>query len=303
MSEPFRGYYAIAMTPFNEEGDILWDDLEKESDWIARAGAHGLVWPVNDSEFTRLAYSERVEGMKPVVRGVGGRIPVVIGVADAWKAGAAALAEEARKAGADAVIALPPPRTTMAADRVLIEDYYRAVADAAGMPVFIQNLSTPGGADLSSEFIVELCEKIPLVEYVKEERVLQRERVSELVALAGPEVKGIFGGATILGLVDGHKRGAAGYLAASYVADIDAQIWDLMEAGDEAGARRVEDALAVLEKAISGGPNRYVVRKEILLRRGVFTCNAARIANCALSKEFLAELEYGLSAVEPYFRV
>ena len=303
MSEPFRGYYAIAMTPFNERGDVVWDDLEKECDWIARAGAHGLVWPVNDSEFSRLAFPERIQGMKPVVEGVGGRIPVVIGVADAWKSGAVALAEEAREAGADAVIALPPARTTMAADRALIEGYFRAIAEAAGIPVFVQNLSTPGGADLSSEFMIDLCREIPLVQYVKEERNLQRERVSELIALAGPEVKGIFGGGTLLGLADGHKRGAAGYLAASYVADIDAQIWDLMEAGDESGARRIEDALAVLEKATRGAPNRYVALKEVLVRRGVFTCNAARIANCSLSKEFLAELEYGLSAVEPYFRL
>ena len=163
MSETFRGYYAIAMTPFNEQGDVLWDELAKEADWIVRAGAHGLVWPVNDSEFTRLAFPERIQGMKPVVEAVAGRIPVVIGVADVSVSGAVLLAQEAGEVGADAVVALPPAHTTLAADRALIEDYYRAIADAAGVPVFIQNLSAPRGADLSSEFIVELCEKIPLV--------------------------------------------------------------------------------------------------------------------------------------------
>jgi len=303
MSKRFRGYYGIAMTPFNERGDILWDELEKEADWVVRAGAHGLVWPVNDSEFTRLAFPERMEGIKRVVDAVGGRIPVIIGVADVFTTGAVRLAEASARAGADAVIALPPARTTMALDRALIKAYYRAIAEAGGLPVMIQNLSIPLGADLSTEFIVELCEEIPLVELVKEERELQRQRVSEIVAARSPAIKAIFGGGTVLGLVDGHKRGADGYLAASYVPDIDAQIWDLMEAGDEAGARRVEDALAVLEKARRGTPEHYVDRKQILVWRGVFSCNVARIGTRPLDDAFLAELRYGYQAVEPYFRV
>jgi 4-hydroxy-tetrahydrodipicolinate synthase len=289
------------MTPFSEKGDVLWDELQSECDWIVRAGAHGLVWPVNDSEFTRLAFPERIQGMRPVIEAVAGRIPVVIGVADP-RPGAVALASEAGDAGADAVIALPPAGTTMA-DRELIADYYRQIADAAEVPVFIQNLSVPWGAGLTSEFIAELCREIPLVQYVKEERTLQRQCVSEIIALREPAIRAVFGGGTLLGLVDGHKRGAAGYMAASYVADIDAQIWDLMEAGDEAGARRVEAALAVLEKARQGTPARYVDRKEILVRRGVFSSNAARIGSCDLDQPFLAELEYGLSAVEPFFRL
>lgn len=303
MGKRFRGYFGIAMTPFNERGDILWDELQKEADWVVRAGAHGLVWPVNDSEFTRLCFPERLQGIKLVVDAVAGRIPVVIGVADVFTSGAVALTEEAARAGADAVIALPPARTTMALDRALIKEYYRAIAEAGGIPVMVQNLSIPYGADLSTEFIVELCAEIPLVQLVKEERELQRERVSEIVAVGSPAIKAVFGGGTILGLVDGHKRGADGYLAASYVPDIDAQIWDLMEAGDEEGARRIEDALAVLEKARRGTPAPYVDRKQILVWRGIFSCNAARIGTRPIDDAFRAELEYGYRAVEPYFRV
>lgn len=302
MSKPFRGYYAIVMTPFDEDGDLWWEDLERECDWIVRAGAHGLVWPVNDSEYTVLSFPERVQGTRLVVEAVEGRIPVVIGVADTSKAGAVALAGEAGKAGADAVIAMPPWHTKMDAP-ALIEDYYRAVADAGGVPVFIQNLGGPVGSNLSSEFIVELCRKIPLVQYVKEERDPHGDRVSEIVSLAGPEVKGVFTGGTLLGLITGYKRGAAGNIAASYVADLDAQIWDLMEAGDEAGARRIQNALAVLEKAVQATPER-LGRKEILVRRGVFTSSAKRNTGpLRLDEEYLSEMEHGLSVVAPYLRL
>jgi dihydrodipicolinate synthase/N-acetylneuraminate lyase len=302
MSKPFRGYFAIAMTPFNEQGDVLWDDLQRECDWTVRAGAHGLVWPVNDSEYTVLSFPERVQGMSLVVQAIAGRIPVMVGVADTSTAGAVALAREAHRTGADAVIAMPPWHVKLASP-ALVEAYYRAVAEAAALPVCIQNLGGTVGSNLSSQFCIELCKKIPYVNYVKEERDPHGDCVSEIIALAGPEVKGVFTGGTLLGLISAFRRGAAGNMAASYTPDLDAQIWDLLEAGDEHGARRIQDAWAVLEKAVQATPG-LMGRKEILVRRGVFSCNAKRnLGRQLLDKEYLAELEHGLSVVAPYFRL
>jgi 4-hydroxy-tetrahydrodipicolinate synthase len=155
VSEILRGFYAIALTPFDEMGDLLWDDLEREFDWIARCGAHGVVWPVNNSEQRVLTPGERAKGFEIAVQAVGGRIPVVAGVADTSKAGAVALAEAAGVAGADAVIALPPWGAKLHSE-ALIEDYFRALADASGVLVFVQNLLPPIGSGLSSQLIVEL---------------------------------------------------------------------------------------------------------------------------------------------------
>ena len=96
MDKAFRGIFSIPQTPFNEAGDLLWEDLQCECDWIVRAGAHGLVYPVMASEYTVLSFPERVQGMNLAARAVNGRIPVVIGVADTSNAGAAALAAGAR---------------------------------------------------------------------------------------------------------------------------------------------------------------------------------------------------------------
>jgi 4-hydroxy-tetrahydrodipicolinate synthase len=243
-----------------------------------------------------------MEGMKLVVDAIAGRIPVVLGVADVSKAGAVDFAEAAGKSGADAVITMPPWNAKMSS-HALIEAFYREVADAAGIPVFIQNLSGGVGSNLSSQFVVELCSKIPLVQYVKEERNPHGRCVSEIVSLAEPEVKGVFTGGTILGLVAGYRRGAAGNIAASFVPEIDAQIWDLLEAGDEPGARRIQDALAVLERALRDIPG-GAGRKEILVRRGIFTCNARRNSGAVkLDKEYIYELEHGLSAIGPYLKL
>ena len=302
MGKSLRGFFAIGMTPFDETGDLLWDDLEREFDWVVRAGAHGLVWPVNDSEQSVLSFRERIRGIDLLAKTVAGRIPVVAGVADTSKDGAIALAEAAGKAGADAVIALPPWSTKLNSN-ALIEDYYRAIADAAGVPVFVQNLWPPVGSGLSSAFIIELCDNIPLIQYVKEERDPHGQYVSELVELASPQLKGVFTGGHLLGLVNGHRRGAAGNIASCELADVYAQIWDLQEAGDEVQARRLQDLEAVFLRCMCTIP-RQGSRKHVLVRRGVFGTDALRsVGSPKLDSVFSRELDHALSLLQPYFRV
>jgi 4-hydroxy-tetrahydrodipicolinate synthase len=302
MRDTLRGFYAIAMTPFDEMGDLLWDDLEREFDWIARSGAQGLVWPVNDSEQRVLAFSERVQGLELLAQTVGGRIPVVGGVADTSKAGAVTLAKVAGKAGVDAVIALPPWAAKLHSE-ALIEDYFRALADAAGVPVFVQNLLPPVGSGLSSALIVKLAQAIPLVQYVKEERDPHGPCVSEVVSLAGPELKGVFTGGHLLGLVNGHLRGAAGNIASGEVPDVHGQIWDWMEAGQETEARKLQDLVAVFRRCVRTIPGQGG-RKRALVRRGVFSSDALRnTGRPPLDDVFEAELDHALDLLRPYFKV
>jgi dihydrodipicolinate synthase/N-acetylneuraminate lyase len=302
MAETFRGYYAIALTPFNELGDLLLDELAREADWIVRAGGHGVVWPVNDSEQYTLAAAERARGYQVVVEAVRGRIPVVAGVADTSKAGAAILAEAAAQAGADAIIAVPPWSVKMTS-LTLIEDFYRTVAEAAGLPMFIQNLGGMMGSNLASTTVAQLCEAIPLAQYVKEERDPHGVYVSELIGLHHPAVKAVFTGGHRLGMVASHKRGAGGCIASADLTDVCARIWNLMEAGDEAAARQVQDAEAVVRKALGDLPY-HAGLKEILKRRGVFSTNSRRSLGVTVFDEsHLEELEHGLAVVAPYLSV
>jgi dihydrodipicolinate synthase/N-acetylneuraminate lyase len=303
MAERFRGVFAIAQTPFNDAGDILWDDFEYECDWIVRAGAHGFVYPVMVSEFTVLSYPERVQAMDLAVGAVGGRIPVVIGVADTSTAGAARLAEEAARAGADAVIAMPPWGTKLSSNDG-VTAYYRALAEAGGLPVFIQNAGPPLGSSLPGAFVVELCREIELVRYLKEEKPPQGQSLSEVISLSGPEVKGVFSGGNCRYLISEYKRGVAGSMPPSHVADLDAQVWEWMEAGDEAKAHQIHDAKIVLENAVVGLPGGVMACKEVLRRRGVLSNSAVRgLGPLRLDDHDQAALDYALSVVEAYFTV
>ena len=297
----WRGIFNILQTPFDETGDLLWEDFERESDFLVRAGSHGYVWPVMASEFTVLATHERIEGMQRAVDIVAGRIPVVIGVADTSKAGAVRLAEEAARCGADGIIALPPWATKLGS-RALIEDYYAALASASGLPTIIQNIGPPMGAGLSADAIIELCEKYPLIQYVKEEKDPQGHSVSEVIEKQSEAVKGVFSGASAKYLISEHKRGVCGNMPACVLPDLDARIWDLMEEGREAEAREMHNAKTVLENALGSMP--YRARKEVLRRRGVLSCTASRnVGPLVLDQYEVEELDYAMGIVEPYFSV
>jgi dihydrodipicolinate synthase/N-acetylneuraminate lyase len=297
----WRGIFNILQTPFDETGDLLWEDFERESDFLVRAGSHGYVWPVMASEFTVLATHERIEGMKRAVDVVAGRIPVVIGVADTSKAGAVRLAEEAARCGADAIIALPPWHTKLGS-RALIEDYYATLASASGLPTMIQNTNPPMGAGLSADAIVELCVKYPLIQYVKEEKDPQGHSVTEVIEKHSPAVKGVFSGASAKFIISEHKRGVCGNMPACVLPDLDARIWDLMEEGREAEAREIHNAKIVLENAMGNMPGR--ARKEVLRRRGIISNTASRNAGSLVLDAYeVEELDYAMSVVEPYFVV
>ena len=301
MAETFRGIYSIASTPFDDRGDLIWDDLEREVDWIVRCGAHGFVWPVMASQFTVLATQERVRGMKLAVDTVAGRIPVVIGVADTSKAGAVALAEEAQKAGADAIIAMPPWATKLDSHD-LVREYYVALAEAAGLPVFIQNVGPPLGSSLPGRFVVELCRDIPLVQYLKEEKAPQGRSLTEVLGFEEPAVKGVFSGSGCLWLVSEYKRGIAGCMPGPHLTDVDARIWNLLEAGEEDEARTIHNAKVALENALRGMG--YGAGREVMRRRGVLTQVGSRGAGAgALDADDLEELDIVMGLVEPYFAV
>ena len=303
MSKAWRGIFVILQTPFDAEGNLVWADFERECDFIARSGAHGFVWPVMASEFTVISAAERVQGMKLAVDTIKGRMPVIIGVADTSTSGAVDFAREAARCGAEGIIAMPPWATKVTSP-ALIEHYYRSLAEAAGVPVIIQNADAPLGSSLPAKMVVEMCKKTPLLEYVKEEKTPQGHSVGELIGLSAGAIKGVFSGASALYLVAEYKRGVCGNMPGCVTPDVDAQIWNLLEAGKEAEARKIMLAKVAFESCLTGiGP--FEIRKEVLRRRGVLTTGTARRSSgpFPFDKIDQAEIDYAISLVQPYFTV
>ena len=293
----FRGIFAILETPFTLHDQMEEGDLEREVDFCVRAGAHGLVWPQLAAEFYLLSEEERMRGAEIVIRRAAERRPVVIGVQAPMKELAIRLARHAEEKGADAVIALPPYLGHAGLDTAA--DYYRSLARAVKLPIFIQNSGSPWGPAMSTEFVIRLAREFPQLGYVKEEVEPVAHRL-EQYAHSGV-MTGIFSGSAGRSLLNELPRGSSGTMPACEFVDVDAQVYDLATAGKMEEARQLFAKLLPminLEETY-GMP----FAKAVLVRRGVFkTAKMRGRSDADLDKVDEQELEGWWKQLQPYFR-
>jgi len=294
--EPFRGIFTIPSTPFREDGEVDVLSFRRLVDFCVECGAHGLVFPVNASEFTALSDAERFRLSEVLVESNAGRVPVIIGVAGVTKEVAAAFAAHARHIGANGVIAMPPYIRRRPLPPDVIMDYYRAISDAARLPVFIQNYSPPIGTDMSTEFLLRLCREVEYVQYVKEETAPTTLKLSALLAANDGSCEGVFGGVGGRYLIEEYRRGSSGNMPGCHVTDVVVAFWNALESGDEERAIHIYKEMAPLFFFEHQLPGCY---KEVLYRRGVIDCPLRRNGAMPLDEVSSRYLDEILERLEP----
>ena len=111
----------------------------------------------------------------------------------------------------------------------------------------------------------------------------------------------VFSGSSCQRLIGDYRRGVAGCIPASCLADIDSKIWNLLEAGEQDRAVDLHNKKVVLE-IITLGMSPIIARKWILQRRGILTGAFVRNQeHLSLDEHDTAELERGMKLPEPYF--
>lgn len=295
----FRGIFAILQTPFSVSDRMDEEDLEREVNFCVNAGSQGLVWPQVFGEFYVLSEEERRRGAEILIRAARGRSVVVIGVQAPNKELAVQSARHAEEKGADAVIALPPflgpvPLGTVA-------DYYRGIAGAIKLPVFIQNSGGEWGPALATSFVIQLAKENPRLGYVKEEISPVAHRIGEYKNSGA--ITGIFSGNGGKYLLNELARGSSGTMPACEFVDVHVQIYNLAVAGKMAEARALfERLLPMITLEETYGVS---FAKAVLVRRGIFKTTKRRgIADLkVLDSIDEAELDAWWHELAPYLKV
>lgn len=292
MAERMRGIYPALQATFDASGQLDIPSMERQVAHCIERGTHGLVFPVMGGELFYLSESERKRLIEVVVGTAAGQVPVVAGVATPSAPTAAVCARDARLAGADAVVALPPYIAHANLDEK--RTYYQAIADAAQLPVMIQH----SWAGMSGEFIASLIRDIEHVSYVKEEAAPSGHSITAVIEAVGDECLGVFGGAHGKWMIPEMRRGAVGFIPAAQTTEVYVAIWDAFQNGDEAKAREIFALMSPLLDLLSLVGLRLC--KDVLVRRGVIKTATMRIPN---SKHMDAydryELDYAMKLLEP----
>jgi dihydrodipicolinate synthase/N-acetylneuraminate lyase len=296
---PYRGVFTIPCTPFTDAGALDEASLQREVEFCLQCGAHGIVAPVNASEFTSLSDDERKRVVEIVVKASAGRAPVVAGVSAVGAEVAALFARHAADVGADALIAMPPYVRKAAPDEILA--YYQAISDAGPLPIFIQNFVAPIGTPMTAAFMARLLREIEHVDYVKEETLLAPHVMTALIAEAGDALKGVMGGMAGRYLLNEYDRGACGTMPACEITDVHVQLWEALESGDRDRARDIyHRMLPLLNVEHMYGAAIY---KEVLVRRGVIRTAVMRGGVGPLDAVDQRELDGILADMGDLFRV
>ena len=204
----WRGVLPAITTPFTAEGAVDHEFLGRHARKLMEAGCSGIVPLGSLGEAATLGFDEKVAIVRTLVATLGGRAPVVAGIAALSTAEAVRLAEAVQAAGVDGLMVLPP--YAYSTDWREMRAHVAAVIEAVSLPCMLYNNPVAYRTDFLPAQIAELAEAYPQLQAVKESSGDMR-RFAGIRALLGERLEMLVGMDDCL--VEGLAMGAVGWIA------------------------------------------------------------------------------------------
>ena len=278
-----HGLYPILAMPFDDDGSIDTEDLEREVEFAIEAGVDGVGLALG-SEILKLTDAERDLATRTVVDKMAGRVPVVVNTGAQGNDLAVFYSRRAQDLGADAVMAAPP--SGISGHPRLVTDYFSRISDAIGVPIFMQDIET---APVSPMLAGQIAQETENVRYAKMETAPTPSRIGEAVANAGDALV-VFGGYGGYYLLDELRRGSVGTMPHCAIPDGFRSIVDLFEQGRADEAEDEFNRYGPIFRLIGSDLSSFAVVKEILVARGVFKTANVRQPSLPLDEVTRAEI-------------
>jgi 4-hydroxy-tetrahydrodipicolinate synthase len=160
----FKGACTAIITPFND-GGIDYEALRRNLDFQYENGVSAVVVCGTTGENATLSSNEHEELVRRTVREVNGRMKVIAGVGSNNTQTALRHAEDAKFAGADAIL-MVTPYYNKTSQKGLIE-HFSYVADRVDIPMILYNVPSRTGMSISADTYKTLSEH-PNINGVKE---------------------------------------------------------------------------------------------------------------------------------------
>jgi 4-hydroxy-tetrahydrodipicolinate synthase len=160
----FQGTYTAIVTPFRD-GKIDEKALRALVREQIAAGVDGLVPCGSTGESATMNHAEHERVIAITVEEAAGKVKVIAGTGSNNTAEAISLTSYAKRAGADAALLISPYYNKPTQEGHVA--HYRAIADAAGLPIFPYNIPGRTGVNILPETLAKMAEH-PLIVGVKE---------------------------------------------------------------------------------------------------------------------------------------
>lgn len=269
MPKDIAGVLPIAHTPFRDDDTIDFASLERQIDWAFSVGADGFGTGMV-SELLRLTFRERIELTQKLGELNRGRGAFIMGVGAESTKQALEYAKEAEKAGASAVMAIPPISSRLPPHQVL--EYFTRLADGISLSVIVQDASGYVGQSIPMSVNSELIARFgPAKILFKPEANPIGPNLSALRDATDGKAR-IFEGSGGIALVDSFRRGIAGTMPGMEFLPAVVALWKALKRGDEAATYRLYFPLcALVALQLQAGLDGFLaVEKYVLHKRGLF---------------------------------
>ncbi|NHP18054.1 dihydrodipicolinate synthase family protein [Rhodococcus sp. IC4_135] len=275
----FSGIVPPIVTPLTLEGEVDTTSLERLLSLQIEAGVDGLFVLGSSGEVGYLTDAQRAQVVQTAIGHVGGQVPVLVGVNDMTTNRVIAVAEQAREAGADAIVATAPFYAIT--DATETATHFRSIHAAVDLPLFAYDVPVRVHSKLNPAMLVELGRE-GVIAGVKDSsgddvsfRMLLRQsaELENFAVFTGHEV--VVDGCLLMG-ASGAVPGLANVDPHGYV-----RLWRAAQAGDWAAAKaeqdRLTDLFSIVEAPtpgrVSAGAAGLGAFKTALALRGVITGN------------------------------
>jgi 4-hydroxy-tetrahydrodipicolinate synthase len=299
-THPFGGVYASTICPMTSNGTIDEAALTRHlQSVVITDGMAGLLVNGHAGENFALTRDE-LSAVVSVARSVSAQKRVVAGVNSERTDLASAMAEDAAKAGADAVMVFPPFSWALGADERVIQEHHRAVAKASGLPLFLFQGSVNAGRTAFAPATLAALLEIESVIGIKEGswETAAYEATRRLAARLRPDVGVMASG-------DEHlftcfAIGSEGSLVslAAVVPELIVALDRAVLAGDLSEGRAIHERLYDLARVVYGTPGHLATLrlKACLVLLGRLKSSASRSPIAALSAGETERLRQALIA-------
>jgi 4-hydroxy-tetrahydrodipicolinate synthase len=159
------GVLPAVTTQFNDDFSINFDSTERVINNLIRDGISGLIMSGTVGEGCSLNAAEKRQIVALAVECSGGKVPVIVGVAEYTTALACELASDCEKLGADGLMVLPAMVYKPKPHELFA--HFESVAGASALPIMIYNNPPSYNVDVTPDMAIELA-KINTVVCIKD---------------------------------------------------------------------------------------------------------------------------------------
>ncbi len=218
--QPLHGVMPIAPTPFTATGEVDFEGQRRVLDCMIDQGVDAICLLANFSEQFLLTDAERDRLTELCLTHIAGRVPVIVTCSHFSTRIAAERGRRAAAAGAAMLMLMPPYHgTTLRSDEAGMLAHFAAIAEAARVPLMVQDAPL-SGVQLSVSFLVRLAQEVPLARYFKIEVPGAAAKLRALIAAGGEAIIGPFDGEESITLMADLDAGALGTMPSALLPDL-----------------------------------------------------------------------------------